>query len=170
MRVLMVEVTAARPVVACVVVDGKRQSVSTCPVCRGASIVVSTDVGWCHLICLAVPCLFGKVNPRSVFPDVLAMVEDDVGNETCAFATICGYHASEFPFGTEGTLLVEVVNRHVAHRVVAVAPTALWNPNQLEVGCNLVSFRLELCPGCLGIRIPIESLHHDPLVIIGPTL
>ena len=170
MRVLVVEVTAARPVVACIVVDGERQSVLACPVCRGSSVVVPTDVGRRHFVGLAVPRLNGEIDPRAVLAYVLPMVQHNVGYEACAFVAIGGNHAPQFPFGAEGALLVEVIDGHVAHRVAAVAPAALGNPDELDVGGYLVGLRFEILPGCLGIGVPIEPLHHDTFVVVGPSL
>ena len=167
----MVQVSATRPILACIVFRGEREPLSACPVCSLSAIIVLANVRSPHLVGFPVISLGRKVHPRAVNAQIVSMIDDDIGNKASSSFPIGCNHASEFPFRAKRTLLVEIIDGHITHRiVVGIAPTTLRNPDQLKVWSNLVSLSLELRPRGLVIGIPIETLQHNPLIIIGPAL
>ena len=87
----VVEVAAAAPVLAFVFI-AKGVSVGIGPCFRLSTIVVAGDVGRGHLIGDAFIGLGGVVHPGAVHAEVVAVVDDHVGNDARAFRLEGGDH------------------------------------------------------------------------------
>ena len=97
-RAQVVDVATTGPVFACVVVLRKRNALAVCPVICLSAIVVTADVGRQHLVGMPLVGLGRIVHPRATSTHVVAMVDDNIGNDACASFAKGSYHAPELRF------------------------------------------------------------------------
>ena len=139
---LMVDVTAAVPTFARVVVGGDGHTVLIGPVERAAVVIVTDHIGRKHLVSLAFVGLGWKIDPRAVLSKVVAMVDHHIGYHARTSILESIDHRAQLTFGAEGRTLVEIILGHIAHVVPRTAITRLWDPDERKVGGHVVSLFL----------------------------
>ena len=84
---------------------------------KASAVVVGRDVGGSHLIGHALVGLGGIVHPRAVRTEIVAVVDHHIGDDARAFGREGADHGTELSLGAKRRVLVEIVDRHVAHHI-----------------------------------------------------
>lgn len=116
---------------------------------------------------MARPCLGGEVAPVGIS---VLVVDDNVGDGAQSLALEGADHRFQLVGGAESTLLVEPPDVGISHLIrEAVAVSALRNPYEVEVLCQRVGLRCEVCPLRVLIAVPVERLEHHAAIVGWPT-
>ena len=168
----VVEVAAAAEVVARVVGPGHRPALLLHP----SAVVVLADVGAGPVegVCLLLAAaggdglrLVGKVDPRAVLAHGGLMVDDHVHDDLRAALVVGIDHLRDVTLAAPVAGMVEPVDGHVAH-ALAAAVAGVIDPEQVEIGADVVGLLDEFRQTGIGVGVPIESLEHDATIVGRP--
>ena len=131
---VVVQVACTRPVLASVVVRAQSEPVGRGPRLRGTAVVILAHIGALELIGHAVIGLGRKGQPAR---QRRVVVDDHVGDHAHVLRAKRGNHLAQLRFGAEGRVLVEEVQRVIAHRRAA-ALAALRQPDKVKILSQLL--------------------------------
>ena len=168
---LVVDVATSVPAFAGIVVRRNADALLVGPCPRLTVVVVRTDVCGEHVERLAIIGLFGEVDPRTSGSEIVAVVDDHVGNDAGSLFTVCGNHGAQLVFGAKTAVMVVIVDGHVSHDIVGgIAVSGLRHPNEAEILGELIALLLEIAPLGIAVAVPVEALKHDTVVLRRPAL
>ena len=110
----MVQVAHSAPVFTVVVMTAELNTLASRLSSCLTAIIVGTDVGREKLIRITAISLGRKSEPSCC----IMMIHNHVGNRSDSRSLECANHRSQFGLGSEARILVEIIIRCIAHRIV----------------------------------------------------
>ena len=154
-RTLMIKVTHTAPTFSIIIVLTKLSARFSCFCSSRSTVIISTNIRRKVLISHSLVRFCRETKPSIIRS---MMIDNHIGNRTNLLVLKGSYHTPQLRFRTESRVLIEVIERIIAHRLRCGSLTTLWNPYKVEITREVISFLLQHCPLRIVERIPIKTL------------
>ena len=152
---LMIKVAHTAPTFSIVIILTKLSTRSSCFCGSCSTVIVSTNIRRKVLISYFFVRFCRETKPSIIRP---MMIDNHIGNRTNLLVLKGSNHTPQLRFRTESRVLIEVIERIIAHRLRCGSLTTLWNPYKIEVTREVICLLLQHCPLRVVERIPIKTL------------